>query len=159
MTRTLSLGFCAWALVACAAQRAPMQAPPLAPAPAPASESPDERAPRASEKASDFAAPPAPAGAAEAEAPSLAPEADSIAATPAVVTALAELDRAEALADVSTRDCAGACRALDSMRRSASHVCDLEPPPGSGRCQDARRRVDDARARIVSRCGGCPRDP
>jgi len=65
------------------------------------------------------------------------------------------LERAELRLSDALSDCARACRALDSMRRSAEHICRLEPPPGRGRCDDARARVQQARRRVHRACGEC----
>jgi len=65
------------------------------------------------------------------------------------------LEREEMRLADALGDCARACRALDSMQRSANHICQLEPPPGGGRCADAKDRVDRARRRVHRACGEC----
>jgi hypothetical protein len=55
------------------------------------------------------------------------------------------------------RDCARACRALESMERAARQVCDLARSPDERReCASAGDQVDKARAKVQSACGGCP---
>jgi hypothetical protein len=65
------------------------------------------------------------------------------------------LEREETRLSDALGDCARACRALDSMQRSARHICQLEPPPGRGRCEDAKDRVQQARRRVHRACGEC----
>jgi hypothetical protein len=149
-------------LVGCMVKQAPMGAPPP-PSEAPAegampeaSEADDARGDAEKSEESEYAKPPpeaAPSPAPPAQAPAGAMDVEP--ATPALVTELARLDRAEAMLGTSLRDCAEACRALGSMKRAAGHVCEIEPPPGSGRCQDARRRVADASERVRQICGEC----
>ena len=54
----------------------------------------------------------------------------------------------------SAKDCETAKKALDSMKRSASRICDLNGPddPG-GRCARARDRVDAASDNVRRGCG------
>jgi MYXO-CTERM domain-containing protein len=63
----------------------------------------------------------------------------------------AALDRdyAQAMAN----DCALACRALESMRRSAERLCQLDP---GDRCARARSKVDAATTRVRTSCPTCP---
>jgi MYXO-CTERM domain-containing protein len=63
---------------------------------------------------------------------------------------MAQLDRdyAQALAS----DCALACKALESMRRSADRLCQLEP---GDRCARAKQKVDSASARVKATCPTC----
>ncbi|MEM1028936.1 MAG: hypothetical protein AAGN82_01230 [Myxococcota bacterium] len=73
----------------------------------------------------------------------------------------AEAELAVAL-DASTADCATACRALASLRRSAESLCALDPGPP---CDSARERLERARDRVAARCPNCevaastPREP
>jgi hypothetical protein len=58
----------------------------------------------------------------------------------------------------SERDCARACRALESMERAAEQVCELARSPDERReCTAAGEQVDKARTKVQSACGGCPR--
>jgi hypothetical protein len=58
----------------------------------------------------------------------------------------------------SERDCARACRALESMERAAQQVCDLARSADErSECASAGDQVDKARAKVQSACGGCPR--
>ena len=55
---------------------------------------------------------------------------------------MAEVDRDYAAAQAG--DCSTACQALDSMRRAADHLCELDP---GDRCAKARQRVSDVAGR------------
>lgn len=50
--------------------------------------------------------------------------------------------------------CATACTALASMRRSASHLCELAGED-DGRCATARGRVETATTQVRARCPAC----
>jgi hypothetical protein len=57
----------------------------------------------------------------------------------------------------SERDCARACRALESMERAARQVCDLARSSEERReCTSASEQVDKARSKVQAACGGCP---
>jgi hypothetical protein len=60
----------------------------------------------------------------------------------------------------SERDCARACRALQSMERAAQQICELARS-GDERteCASAGEQVDKARTKVQSACGGCPAKP
>jgi len=73
---------------------------------------------------------------------------------PEIAGARGEMDRAERQLSSSLGDCAAACRALASMERAADHLCALESGP---ECSHARERVEAARERVRSTCGGCSR--
>ena len=119
-------------------------------------ESGDEAAPveEDAEEAERFAAPPG-----RAVAPSAKPAEGAAAPTPTLQTelqqALMQLQEAESRLSRGPADCVRACKSLESMKRSAAHICKLEPPPGAGRCADARRRVARASRRVRSSCGEC----
>lgn len=54
----------------------------------------------------------------------------------------------------TAKDCDTAKKALDSMKRSASRICDLNGPSDPGaRCAKARDRVDAAGENIRRGCG------
>lgn len=84
---------------------------------------------------------------------------------------LSELDRAErelellldATAQRSTPlasdECATACRALGSMRRSATKLCEIGDDAEAARCESARSRVARAEARVLERCSACSAPP
>jgi hypothetical protein len=58
----------------------------------------------------------------------------------------------------SDRDCARACRALESMERAAQQVCELaRSAEERGECASATAQVEKARDRVNSACGSCPR--
>jgi MYXO-CTERM domain-containing protein len=63
---------------------------------------------------------------------------------------MAEIERDYAAAQGG--DCATACRALDSMRRAADHLCELDP---GDRCAKARQRVTAATDRVRASCPDC----
>ena len=58
----------------------------------------------------------------------------------------------------SERDCARACRALESMERAAQQVCELaRSPEERSECTSATQQVDKARGKVQNACGECPR--
>jgi len=67
------------------------------------------------------------------------------------VTAL-ERELAHEDEELSTTDCASACRALGSMQRAADRICALDPGP---RCSGARAKVTGARERVRAACPAC----
>gem|GEM_PF-5842474 len=67
----------------------------------------------------------------------------------------AELGAAEADALASGKDCVTACRALQSMQKSADGICSLCSETDD-RCKAARERVRVAAERVSRTCGGCP---
>jgi MYXO-CTERM domain-containing protein len=73
------------------------------------------------------------------------------------VASLSEIDALEkeldeALASLSTVECAIACQALESMSRAAERICVLEEGP---RCEAARAKVADANRRVREACPEC----
>jgi hypothetical protein len=54
--------------------------------------------------------------------------------------------------ELSTSDCAAACRALASIRRAADRICELET---GARCDAARAKADDATKRVREACPEC----
>ena len=72
--------------------------------------------------------------------------------------ARAQLWDARRKLDVATgqRDCANACRALDSMERALGQLCDLARSAEERRtCGSAEDQVRSARERVRSACGDC----
>jgi hypothetical protein len=72
--------------------------------------------------------------------------------------ARAQLAEARRKLDVATgqRDCANACRALDSMERALGQLCDLARSPEERRtCGSAEDQVRSARERVKNACGEC----
>lgn len=53
--------------------------------------------------------------------------------------------------------CRNACRALASMERATAHLCTLAGSTDT-RCEDARSRVQSARARVHAQCPACRGD-
>jgi hypothetical protein len=96
-----------------------------------------------------FAEPPKPAEAQAGASPTSAPP-----PPPAAPAEAAAADSAGQSASPPD-PCVTACRALASMGRSATHVCDLAGE-GDARCEDARSRVSRATDRVRARCPSCP---
>src|SRR5258708_4273355 len=72
--------------------------------------------------------------------------------------ARAQLWEARRKLDIATgqRDCANACRALDSMERALGQLCDLARSPEERRtCGSAEDQVRSARERVKNACGEC----
>ena len=58
------------------------------------------------------------------------------------------------------RECANACRALDSMERAVSQICQLAQSSDEQRtCSSAQEQVGSARERVRGACGECARTP
>ena len=54
-------------------------------------------------------------------------------------------------------DCASLCKALGSMQRAADHLCELTKGGADSdkkRCTDAQTKLDGAKERVKSTCGG-----
>jgi hypothetical protein len=58
-------------------------------------------------------------------------------------------------AALSTADCRAACRALEALERLVGRICALDPGQP---CADARKKLDDASARVRDACGDCGDD-
>lgn len=70
------------------------------------------------------------------------------------------LARAERELETSTSDCATACRALGSLERATSRLCQLaESPDDRRRCEDAQKKLGSARDRVKQTCSVCPGGP
>ncbi len=81
---------------------------------------------------------------------------DGAKAEPTLADAELALDRAATELSAANRDCALACKALASMRRSADRICELAGPGDpDGRCRQARERVRDAQTRVRGGCSDC----
>jgi hypothetical protein len=79
---------------------------------------------------------------------------------PEMWTLFEDLSVAESLALSGQGGCVHACRALRSMTRSAERLCALAREQGEQRmCDDARRRVREARGVVRSACGRCDGGP
>ncbi len=93
------------------------------------------------------------AGGSGAAAPEMSPSHSSTQSPDVPVTdSRRELDRAEQQLGSAPGDCAAACKALASMDRAASHICALD---SGSECGSARERVEAARRRVQTSCGGC----
>lgn len=170
--RWLGLGFCL--LCACGGERPspPAQAPSSSQAEGvkatsarkSAMESAD--APAASPPAAEYAPapPPSPSPVAPAGA---APDGQSRSEAPATTDtrsryarANGQLSEARRQVEIATsqRDCANACRALDSMERAAAQLCELAQSIDERRtCRSAEDQVGAARDRVHTACGDCPK--
>jgi hypothetical protein len=124
--------------------------------------------PQSPPPAGDYAAPP-PAPPATSDAPGVSGTSQHLAPQPRSVDpmreaqramARAELDRAMAELEASASDCAQACRALASMERATAHLCALaDQTDDQRRCDDATKRLREARDRVRTSCGACPGGP
>jgi len=122
-------------------------------------------APPASPPSSDkAAAPPAPSPAAPTEVMTDTPtHAEAPATTDArsrYARANVQLSEARREVEIATgqRDCANACRALDSMERAAAQLCELARSSDERRtCKSAEDQVGAARDRVHNACGECPK--
>lgn len=80
-------------------------------------------------------------------------------AEPAFVTdkeATAQLVQAEADFQAAGNDCEKLCKALASMTHATERLCELAKSNGDEqRCTDAKTKLDAARAKVKSTCGGC----
>jgi hypothetical protein len=135
--------------------------PPASPSPAEYNGPPGyPGAPPASDAASSAgAAAPAQPGALPPPAPPQAAAAPSDQDTLASRKAAArgDFDHAQRDLQAAANDCAAACKALASMDRAASHMCELaDNPDDQRRCEDAKVRLGTARERVRSACGTCP---
>ncbi|MEB2324343.1 MAG: hypothetical protein OZ921_17645, partial [Sorangiineae bacterium] len=65
-------------------------------------------------------------------------------------------ERAESELSAAGSDCALACKALASMRRSTARICELDARAEAGaRCRSARARLGAAEERVARGCGRC----
>lgn len=79
----------------------------------------------------------------------------TLAETPELLAAIAEFDT-EWQQLSATRACEDACRALESMRRSAQRICDLVVASDPNqRCRTAQGRLDQASRDLAARCSAC----
>jgi hypothetical protein len=79
------------------------------------------------------------------------PAADPAAETSSLEQEL-DAQRSKGLEAVAAGDCDLACSALESMRRAAERICELEPGP---RCSAARDKVSAATRRVRAACPDC----
>jgi hypothetical protein len=151
------------AVTACAAQR--KDAPP---AQAPAGAAAGDSAPSAGygpQQPSQYAQPPPPSASATTPAtpPAEAPKAEPSATMTPQGRSLAlskdsnDIEAAQRELDVAGSSCQNACRALGSMDRAAGHLCLLTREDNThDRCDDAKRRLYNARDKVRGTCGQCP---
>lgn len=75
----------------------------------------------------------------------------------AINKASSDIDTAQRELDVAGSSCQNACRALGSMDRAAGHLCQLTREDNThDRCDDAKRRLYNARDKVRGSCGACP---
>jgi hypothetical protein len=71
--------------------------------------------------------------------------------------ASSDIEQAQRELDVAGSSCQNACRALGSMDRAAGHLCHLTQSDNThDRCDDAKRRLYNARDKVRGSCGTCP---
>jgi hypothetical protein len=105
------------------------------------------------------APPPAPAASSR---PEEAPKPGAMPATPSGRAAAInkdsnDIEAAQRELDVAGSSCQNACRALGSMDRAAGHLCLLTREDNThDRCDDAKRRLYNARDKVRGSCGTCP---
>lgn len=76
---------------------------------------------------------------------------------PALVTveqAQLSFDDAQKSFAASGSDCAQLCKALSSMTNATQRLCELSTETDV-RCVDARSKLDAAKTKVKSTCGGC----
>lgn len=56
---------------------------------------------------------------------------------------------------VGASGCPAMCKALDSLKNAAEHLCALSKASEPKRCGDAQAKVQKATAKVKSMCGGC----
>ncbi len=56
---------------------------------------------------------------------------------------------------VGASGCPAMCKALDSLKNAAEHLCALSKSSEPKRCGDAQAKVQKATAKVKSMCGGC----
>lgn len=107
--------------------------------------------------------PPPPSATTPATPPAEAPKAEpSAAMTPqgrsmALSKDTSDMEAAQRELDVAGSSCQNACRALGSMDRAAGHLCLLTREENThDRCDDAKRRLYNARDKVRGSCGSCP---
>jgi len=121
-------------------------------------EADEAMAPRPVQPGATAGAPPPPAAAPPAERAPDAPAATDPRARYA--RANVQLSEARRQLDVAAgqRDCANACRALESMERAAGQICELARSTEERRtCRAAEDQVGSARERVKNACGECPK--
>lgn len=102
------------------------------------------------------AAPPPPPSPATAEAPKAEPTSPQ-GRSFALHKASSDIEAAQRELDVAGSSCQNACRALGSMDRAAGHLCQLTRDENThDRCDDAKRRLYNARDKVRGSCGTCP---
>lgn len=85
------------------------------------------------------------------EEPTIVKPADKKAETPELA-----FSDAESAFEAAGNDCAQMCKALTSMTNATDRLCELAKENGdSKRCDDAKQKLDGAKAKVKSTCGGC----
>ncbi len=112
-----------------------------------------DRAPKHAEQVSSYASAPAGADAPREPprpaAPSPAPPSEPVA------EAANDLESASKAEPSTARDaCSAACDAGAAIARAVERICELDGPEGA-RCERAKTRLDEARARLARQCPSC----
>ena len=163
MKRLLSASFLLAVVTACSARRSdapPAQAPAgdVSPATGGAAGYPQQPGAPGGQPG---AAPPPPAASASTP-PQEEPKPGPTPVTPsgravAINKASSDIEAAQRELDVAGSSCQNACRALGSMDRAAGHLCQLTREENThDRCDDAKRRLYNARDKVRGSCGTCP---
>jgi tRNA A-37 threonylcarbamoyl transferase component Bud32 len=69
-----------------------------------------------------------------------------------------DFEDASRAVELAGNDCAQLCKALSSMSRAAERLCELTKDGGDDgqrRCNDARAKLEAARARVREKCPAC----
>lgn len=162
MRRVFAAGLILLPLTACASARK-SDAPPQSPAAAADASPATGGAAGYGGQPSQYAQPPPPSATTPATPPAEAPKAEpSTAMTPqgrsmALTKDTNDIEAAQRELDVAGSSCQNACRALGSMDRAAGHLCLLTREDNThDRCDDAKRRLYNARDKVRGSCGSCP---
>jgi len=74
--------------------------------------------------------------------------------------AMADFERATRDLEAASNECGTACRALASLERATVRICELaEEPADVERCEDAKKKLRNARDRVRASCNACPGGP
>jgi hypothetical protein len=169
MKRLLPVGFLCFVVTACSARKS--DSPPAqTPAGAAGDSAPATGGAAYSQPPAQYGGQPgAPAPPPPSPATAEPPKAEATPATPttpggralALNKASSDIEAAQRELDVAGSSCQNACRALGSMDRACGHLCQLtredsSQAGGHDRCDDAKRRLYNARDKVRGSCGACP---
>ena len=166
MRRLLAACFALLPLTACAARKndAPAAQSPAGSAAdgAPSTGGAAGYSPGPSQYSQPAPPPPSPSAAPPAEAPKAEPGPAQTQTTPqgravAINKDTNDIESAQRELDAAGSSCHNACRALGSMDRASGHLCLMTREDNThDRCDDAKRRLYNARDKVRGSCGTCP---